>query len=301
MLLKQLEYFCAVCEHRSFTRAAEACFVSQSAISQQVKALEADLGCALVERCGRGFTLTPAGEHLARRGRALLDDVVTLRYEVEDIVYGRPRALRVGYLNRYDGWEVQGAVGAFARRHPTVEVPVVGASHERLYHLLISGEVDVLFSDRRRALSDEYVNLHLITCYDYLEVSEGNPLAGRDAVGVGDLAGQTCVLVAAPDQQESERSYFRDVRNFPCNFIAAENLEQARFLVAGNRGILPIEGRRAEGPSGSVIRRIPLMGQEEGRGEEAVHLRHDYYAYWPRRNPNPYAAEFGGILAGLFA
>lgn len=299
MDLRQIELFCAVAREGSFTRAAEACHVSQSAISQQVKALEADLGCALVERRGRGFELTAAGEHLARRGAELLEQVQTLRYEVEDVAYGRPRRLSVGYLNRYDGWEVQGAVGAFARRHPAVEVDVRGGSHDGIYQMMLSGEVDLVFNDRRRALSEEFVNRRLMTCFDYVEVSEANPLASADELTVSELAGQTCVLVAVPDQHDVERAYYRDVLNFDCDFTFAETFEQARFLVAGNRAILPVEARDDVAPSGSVIRRIPLVGP--GLDGLAVHLRRDYYAFWPRGRNNPYCEEFADILAGLFS
>ena len=299
MDLRQIELFCAVAREGSFTRAAEACHVSQSAVSQQVKALETDLGCELVVRCGRGFSLTAAGAHLARRGQELLEAASTLRYEVEDVAYGRPRRLSVGYLNRYDGWEVQGAVGAFARRHPAVEVSVRGGSHDGIYQALLAGEVDMLFNDRRRALSDDFVNRRLMTCFDYVEVSEASPLAGARELTVAELAGQTCVLVASPDQQETERAYYRDVLNFDCDFVAAETLEQARFLVAGNRAILPVEARDDVAPTGSVIRRIPLVGP--GLDGLAVHLRHDYYAFWPRARQNPYCEEFADILAGLFA
>ena len=82
MELKQLEYFCAVAKEGSFTKAAEACYVSQSAISQQVKALEADFECSLVERQGRSICLTPAGDHLARRGSDILSLVGAVRSEI---------------------------------------------------------------------------------------------------------------------------------------------------------------------------------------------------------------------------
>ena len=61
MLLRQIEYFQAVVEQNSFTAAAEQCNISQSAISQQIQALEAELGVKLLERVKRRFTLTPAG------------------------------------------------------------------------------------------------------------------------------------------------------------------------------------------------------------------------------------------------
>lgn len=63
MLLKQMRYFCAVVDAGGFTRAADEIYVSQSAISQQVGALEKELGVQLLNRKGRSFTLTAAGEH----------------------------------------------------------------------------------------------------------------------------------------------------------------------------------------------------------------------------------------------
>ena len=101
MLLRQLEYYCAVCRNASFTKAADELFVSQSAISQQVKALEADLDVQLIERKGRSLSLTPAGELFYRRGAELLEAVENLRYETEGIAKGLATRLTVGYLNSW--------------------------------------------------------------------------------------------------------------------------------------------------------------------------------------------------------
>ena len=92
MLLRQLEYFCAVCSHGSFTRAAEEHFVSQSAISQQVKVLEAELGVELLARKGRSFAITPAGQMLFRKGSDILSQLDDLRFEVEGSPTATPRA-----------------------------------------------------------------------------------------------------------------------------------------------------------------------------------------------------------------
>ena len=299
MDLRQLEIFCAVAAEGSVTRGAERCHISQSAASQQVKALENEFDCELLHRHGRGFDLTPAGDHLARGAKTLLSDAERLRYEVEDIAYGRPSKLRVGYLNHYDGYELAGAVGAFARRHPSVDIEMRPGSHDAIYRLMLGGEVDMVFNDKRRKFSDDYVNRYLMTCYDYVEVSEASPLAARQTLGVADLAGQALVCVAPPSEQQREQSYYRDVLNFNCNFCEAETLEQARFLVAANRAVLPIEARDDAPRSGSVICRIPLVGVAID-GSVNVHLRHDYYAFWAKAGANPYCEEFADILEGLF-
>ena len=299
MELKQLEYFCAVAREKSFTKAAAACYVSQSAVSQQVRALEADFECELVRREGRSVSLTSAGECLARRGKELLDAASALRGEVSDIALGLPGTLRIGYLNRYDGWELAGAVGAFARKHPSVAVQMRGGSHDAIYDLMLAGEVNMVFNDKRRQFSDAFVNRYLMSCFDYVEVSGASPLAAEKSLVAHDIAGQTCIVIASPDQFETECAYYRGVLNFDCTFERVDTLEAARFLVAANRGVLPMESRDGAVRLGRAICRIPLVGPDAfGLGNEP--LRHDYYAFWPKANLNPYCEEFAEILEGMF-
>lgn len=74
MLFRQIEYFQAIIETGNFYQAAEKCNVSQSAISQQIKKLEQELGVKLLDRHNRTFSLTPAGEHFYRKSLILISD-----------------------------------------------------------------------------------------------------------------------------------------------------------------------------------------------------------------------------------
>lgn len=85
MLLRQLKYFIFVVETGSFTEAAAQCFISQSAVSQQIQSLERELGVKLLCRGNRKFTLTAAGEHFYRKGRVLLDESEQLCRETREI------------------------------------------------------------------------------------------------------------------------------------------------------------------------------------------------------------------------
>lgn len=295
MLLRQLEYFCAVCEHGSFTRAAEDHFVSQSAVSQQVRSLESELGVQLLERKGRSFTVTAAGQALYRRGSDILSQLDDLRFEVEGIANGYATSLTVGYLNRYDGWEVQAAVAAFASRHPHIEINAVGGSHDELYRMVVGGEADLVFNDQRRELSEDFVNLHLMTGFGYVEMSDADPLSALDAVSVKDLKGRCAILIAAPEMAEVERAYYRDRLNFDCDFRFAGSREEGRMLVAGNHGFMPIEMRRSAEASGAIVKRIPLV---DARGEQTSQ---SYYAFWLKSRASPLVEEFAEILEGLFA
>ncbi|MBS5449949.1 MAG: hypothetical protein KHY83_02795 [Coriobacteriia bacterium] len=77
-------------------------------------------------------------------------------------------------------------------------------------------------------------------------------------------------------------------------------------MVAGNRGFLPVERREDAAPSGTVIRRIPLVGPNPDgaartSGPRLRHLSHDYYAFWLKARTSPLVEEFADILASLFA
>ena len=293
MELRQLQYFRAVCETGSFTRAADACYVSQSAVSQQVKALETELGFALTERQGRSFQLTPAGKLFGRKVADILDALEDLRFEAEGVANGWATTLSVGYLNRYEGWEVQAAVAAFAARHPHIPINTMSGSHDTLYHYLRDGIADMLFSDRRRALNDAYVNLHLVDGWQYVEVSEASDVAWAAELRVADLHHLPCILIATDDQEDVEAEYYHDVLGFSNDFLFARSREEGRMMVAGNRGFMPVEMREQTGRTGSIIRRIPLVGQN---GQ----LKSEYYAYWPKDRENALIREFGSILQGMF-
>lgn len=294
MLLRQLEYFAAVVDEGSFTKAAKRCFVSQSAVSQQVKALEDELGCELLQRAGKRFSVTPAGEVVLAAAHDVCGRVTRMRFDLEHLGE-QQRELRVGYLSRYGGWEVQGAVAAFTLGRPQVAVTAVPGSHDDLYEMMLSGAIDMAFNDRRRELSDEFANVHLMTCFTFIEVSGANALAQRDRVNVSQLGETPCILIAQGPRRAAERDYYKNVLNFACPFVFADSMEQARMMVAGNRGFLPIEARAGAAvaqPGGTVIKRIPLANA-------SGQLQRDYYAFWLEARGSWATKEFARILKDL--
>lgn len=290
-MLRQIRYFQAVVRNNSFTEAAEECHISQSAISQQVQALERELGFLLLERRNRKFALTPAGEYFYRKSLVLIADFERIRAEAAKISRAGEAALHLGYMRDYGGWEFRRALSLFAAQYPDVALKIEPGNHEELFDGLREGRIDLAFSDQRRAFSDAYVNLVLSTVGSFIEISARSPLAALGSVTLQELKNTPCILVAPPAQQEAERNYCRDVLGFQGDFLFAENLEEARLLVIGGGGFMLAAGAdAADDPS---VCRIPLL-------RDGLPVTQTLCAFWKKGRPNPYAEVFANILKTQF-
>lgn len=292
-MTKQIKYFQAVVRCKSFTEAAEECFISQSAISQQIQALEHELGVKLLNRENRKFSLTPAGEHFYQKSLVLMADFERLCQETVRIANKDNAELRIGYLKCYGGQEFRLAVAEFSEKYPDVSVDIINGNHEDLYDALRSGSVDLILSDQRRAFSDEYVNFILATSECYIEIAARNPLAFLESIETDDLKNIPCILIASPEQQENERTYYQEIVGIKGDFLFAGNLEEARLLVIGGKGFMPIEGGENEPGFDVALRRILLT-------RKGKPIKRNYCVFWKTDNSGYYAEEFADILKSKF-
>ncbi len=289
MLLRQMQYFAAVVACNSFTEAAEQCYISQSAISQQIQALERELGVTLIHRENRRFSLTPAGEYFYSRCTGLLDEIADLRRETARIGGAEQVPLRIGYPRCYSGQELHQAVAEFSRVQPKVAISIVSGTHEELYDRLRSGAVDMILNDQRRAFSDEYVNIPLLQCGCCAEISAQHKFAGRERVTLESLTQLPCILIAPRDQQHAEQEYYQHALGFKGQFLFAGSLEEARLMAVGNRGFLPVDCIGTLPPVAESLRRIPIYRRE-------MPLLRSYCLFWRRENAGPAIQQFADIL-----
>ena len=292
LLFRQMRYFTAVVDCNSFTEAAEQCYISQSAISQQIRALENELGVELIHRENRKFSLTAAGEYFYNQSKGILEEVETIRKETIRLGQDQELQLRIGYLRCYSGQELYQAVAEFSRLYPEVSISIVNGTHEELYDLLRFGGADLILNDQRRAFSDQYVNYQLLQCRCFAEVSVRSSLRGRTAVELDELKRMTCILISSREQQNTEENYFKNTLGFGGKFLFAENLEEGRLMVTGNRGFLPVESVGTLPPAGPAIRRLSIVQNGEP-------LRRNYCMFWLKERSNYYIEEFAGILRKL--
>ncbi|MCH5257340.1 MAG: LysR family transcriptional regulator [Lachnospiraceae bacterium] len=292
-MLNQVRYFQAVVRLGSFTEAAEECHISQSAISQQIKALEQELGVQLFVRMNRKFELTPAGEYFYKKSLVIVADYDRLVQDVIRISRKDHAELRIGYLKSYAGQAIQTAVAHFSEKYPDVNVYIVSGSHEDLYDALRAEKVDLVMSDQRRAFSDEYVNCSLAYVNCCIEIASRNPISVLETVSSGDLKNTPCILVASTSQQKTEAGYYSDIFGFHGDFLFADSIDEARLMVVQNNGFMPID-EVAEPFGNTTTRRIPLCRRERP-------ITQHYCAFWKTDNSGYYVEEFAQILKSTFS
>lgn len=143
MQLHQLRYFTAVAETRHFTRAAEREHVAQPSLSQQIRALERDLGTELFHRARGHIALTDAGEALLPLARRILADTETARREVQEVAMLRRGRVRLGATPSLCAGLVPGLLRRFRDRYPEVELHIHESGSQDLVRVLAAGEVDL--------------------------------------------------------------------------------------------------------------------------------------------------------------
>lgn len=293
MLLRQIEYLQAVIENGNFYEAAEQCHVSQSAISQQIKKLEDELGVKLLERHNRTFSLTPAGEHFYRKSLIISGDIKQLVRETKRIAAHDQAVLRIGYYKGYHGNELSEAIASFSEKYPTVDVEITVGSHEELYHAMEDGTVDLAINDQRRAFSDTYNNEILAESKIYIELSTKNPLSRLATLEVEDLKNTPCILVINQTGQKEEQNYYESIIGLHGDFLFADTVQEARLKIITGQGYMPVDVIGEQVWFDTSVSRIPLV-----RNQSPV--KKTYCAFWKKDNSGYYIEEFAQMLKACF-
>ena len=195
MELRQLRYFVAVAEQLSFSRAADRCFISQSAISHQIARLEQDLGVQLFERSTRAVTLTHPGERLLPLATQMLGLESAILAEL------RPSGHRVRLAaNMSFATASLGAIATVRAANPDAEIEFVIKSFHHRVAAVRDGDCDLALI--RGNIDDPALQLdHLWTESLTIATARTHPLAGHDAVDGADLAPFPLILPPPREQR----------------------------------------------------------------------------------------------------
>ncbi|MDB5748255.1 MAG: LysR family transcriptional regulator [Massilia sp.] len=191
--LKQLKYFLAVAEEKSFSRAAERLHISQPPLSQQIMKLESELGVRLFARTTRSFELTVAGKALMVEASELLGRMRMTIDTIRQIDRGEVGRLRVGIVGSAMWGPIPSLLERFQTEFPRVTWTLHESGPDQQFEALRSKQIDVGFW-REPRLEDEGLkaaNLRQELCFREnvcVAVHKNHALARRDAIELTDIA-----------------------------------------------------------------------------------------------------------------
>src|SRR3954453_14165026 len=183
----------------SFSAAAEALSFTQSAVSQQIAALEREAGAVLVQRNARGVRLTEAGEAEARHADVILARLAAAEAELAAIAGLKGGRLRMASFESAGATLMPLAIAQFRERHPAIELTMVMGEPEETEPQLKSGELDLVIGFGSRMSDEDGIDRQfLIEDPMFLVLPSDHPLATKRNLRLADLADEAWIG-GAPD------------------------------------------------------------------------------------------------------
>lgn len=292
-MFRQIKYFQAIVRCKNFTQAAEESYISQSAISQQIQALEKKLGVKLLKREKRSFSLTSAGEFFYKKSLMLTNDLEQICAQTTRIGNGIKYDFSIGYPKYYRGRELPQAIAGFQKKYPNITMQTINGTHEELYKDLRTNKADIIINDLRRALSTKYFNYYLTRVAFFAEFTTQNQLSKLTSINIEDLKNIPCIIIA-DNEDAQEENFYREYLGVKSDFLLADSIEQAHMMVVSGKGFFPVESILEPAIDNSVICHIPILL----RGKP---IYHEYYAFWRRPSAKEYIEKFATYLKEFFS
>ena len=245
MNTNQLRYFVASAESKSFTKAADQYYISQTAITQQIRALEETLGVALFDRSSRPIALTPAGRTFLTDAREILERMDNAVHRVQEASVGMVGNLRVGYTKGYERNDrANGMMRQFHAKYPNVLISCYRRNTDFLAAGLLKDEFDIIFTwDSTELMKNEEVECVLVERSPLMVAVYGShPLARRQAIRRQELRNEKILFMTPSSNGESVgdlRFYEKyEAAGYHPNIIFRSNdAESILMMIAAEEGV----------------------------------------------------------------
>ena len=266
--LRQARYFVGVAEFGSVSRAATELSISQSAVTESLKELEARLGVRLMERRRRGMELTYHGHVFLRHAKAILTEVSNAEMNLAAQGNMAAGSLNIGVTSLTAGYVLSDLLSRFRRAQPGVEVSAVEDTAEYLEHLLIGGELDVAVMMVSNLRNTQALHSEILAVSAYrLWLPLGHPLCSRESIALEDLTDEPQIVLDTDEMQAEAQRLMASFQVSPRIAFRTRSVEAVRSLCASGAGValLPdliyrpwsLEGDRIE--SRDVSAKLPLV------------------------------------------
>lgn len=246
MNLRQLEYFVSVSETLNFTKTAEEFFISQTAVTQQIQALEKHLDVKLLNRNKRSVELTPAGSIFLVEAKAILARMDNAIKRTKETSKGFSGILTLGIQEGYEELSVAENINKFCSNYPNISLSITEATVDTLYKKLIHQEIDVVININtpKSYLSTHDINYKTISSYKLLvHMPSSHPLAFRNSIDLSELKNETFIFTGTQLEHDNFGHYESTLDHFlrmgfsPRNIVNSESFRTTALMVAANIGI----------------------------------------------------------------
>jgi LysR family hydrogen peroxide-inducible transcriptional activator len=194
MNFRALQYFVKLADLRHFSKAADACFVSQPTLSTQIKKLEEELGVQLVERMPKAIMLTPVGEEIADRARLVLNDIEQIRTVARRSSNPEEGVLRLGLFPTLAPYFLPHVVPSVRKRYPKLRLQLAEEKTEDILRMLRQGQLDA--GVLALPVGNEGMEMEILFEEPFvLALPADHPLVRRKNVSMNDLRGAELLLL----------------------------------------------------------------------------------------------------------
>ncbi|HZP58689.1 MAG TPA: LysR family transcriptional regulator [Opitutaceae bacterium] len=273
---RQLHAFAALARRGSFTLAAKDLFLTQSAVSHAIKALEDDVGCRLVDRVGKRVLLTQAGEQFLRHTEKILREMETARAGIDTLSKWGHGRLRVGASTTACQYILPTVLREFRQSFPRCVIKIEPGDHSRQLDLLRAGQIDLaLVLEPPPTIHDEFTFVPLFQDELRFFVAPLHPWARLGRVPHDAIQSETLILYnKASYTFRLVSDYFREEKIVLSNFIELGSMEAIKELVkiGLGAGVLAPWIARAELENGSLVS-VPLGGRKLRRCWSVAYLK----------------------------
>ncbi|MFN3847498.1 MAG: LysR substrate-binding domain-containing protein [Paracoccaceae bacterium] len=241
--LRQLQFFVAAAAEGSVSGAARVLSISQSSVTEAIRALEVDLGVTLFERQAKGMRITHKGSAFLRHAQQILSDVSRARDAFKGEAEQATGRLSLGVTSLVAGYVLSDILARFRRAYPQVDLHVIEDSGDYLQHLLIGGELDVavlLTSSVKDRLALQVETLLVSPFRLWLPL--GHALAQQEAIAREELAGYPLIQLMVDEIEEATRTLMASIAQPPHVTFRTRSVEAVRSLVATGAGLALLPG-----------------------------------------------------------
>jgi len=285
--LRQIQYFVAVAEQGSVTRAAQNLSISQSSVTEALKELETDLGVELFERHPRGLTITHNGHQFLRHATKILASVTDARTSFSGKQNEISGKLNIGVTSLVAGYVLSDLLARYRRACPGVEVSAIEDNGGYLEHLLVGGELDVavmVISNLRDRMA---LQAEILETSPYrLWLPMGHLLVSADIISVADIAREPLIMLTVDEIEENTGKLLSALGARPHVAFRTRSVEAVRSLVATGAGValLPdlvyrpwsLEGDRIESRDVSGSLPVVQVGMVWRKGSSLPQAARDF-------------------------